>query len=476
MRLLKGLSGSIWSLVHWVIGQLQTVRGQEGTSPRARLIALITLVSLVMVVVFAAKLIYDHQRIYHLTIATGGEGSEYNTFGKALKKVIEAHQRKIRIELITKTHGSRQSMDWLDQKEVDLALAQNDSPAKGSVRSIALLFPEVLHLYVRSNAGIERVDQLRDRRIATLPEGSGTCSLLESLFEYYGLTMDVKKVQRVQPDKAHELFRDGEVDAVFHIIALGQTAKDYIGPSLEEGAKLLPIEQIDALKSLHPFLEPTTIPKGFYRGYPPQPETNVQTAAVRTVLLAHKQVDKSLVYEITRILHEHRNELVTENPLAAEIKPPDEPEKILFPLHPGAKAYYDREKPGFLVTYAEPLALFLSITVLCTSGMWHLRLRLQMRQKNHADKYNLEILNLLEQLREIENLHELQKVRQKLFDIFRRVLEDLDRDRISAESFQLFTFPWEVALGAMRHHEWTLMNLPPNTQASKEQSDTGLKQ
>jgi len=383
--------------------------------------------------------------------------------------VIEAHQRKIQIELVAKTDGSRQSVDWLNQKVVHLALAQNDTPAPASVQSIAMLFPEVLHLYVHNDPNIERVADLNDMRIATLPEKSGTYCFFEKLFvKHYGFRMD--KVQRVPPDKAHELFRDGEVDAVFHIIALGKTAKEQIGLSLKEGAKLLPIEQIDALKSLHPFLEPTTIPKGFYRAYPPQPEENVQTAAVRAVLLAHKEVDKSVVYEITRILHEHRNELVTENPLAAEIKPLAEPEKILFPLHPGAKAYYDREKPGFLVTYAESLAFFLSMTVLCTSGMWHLRLRLQQRQKNRANKYNLEILSLLEQLRKIENLHELQEVRQNLFDIFKRVLEDLDRDRISAESFQLFTFPWEVALGTIRHHEWMLINLPLKKDVSKEQS------
>ena len=469
MRVLKRLSGNVSSLVHWVVRQLRIVRGKEETSVHTRFIALITLASLVMVAVFAAKLIYDYQRVYHLTIATGGEGSEYNTIGKALKKVIEAHQRKIQIDLVAKTHGSRQSVDWLDQKEVDLALAQNDTPAPASVQSIALLFPEVLHLYARSSAGIERVADLNDIRIATLPNGSGTYCYFEKLFvEHCGFRMD--KVQCVEPNKAHKLFHDEEVDAVFHIIALGKTAKDYIGPSLKKGGKLLPIEQVDALVCSHPFLEPATIPKGFYRAYPPLPEKDVPTAAVYAVLLTHSEVDKNVVYEITRILHEHRNELVEKSPLAAEIKPPDEPEKILFPLHLGAKAYYNREKPGFLVTYADPLTLFFSIAVLSVSGMWHLRLRLEQQQKNRADKYNLEILNLVEQLRKIENPHELQRVRQKLFDIFKRVLEDLAQDRVSTESFQLFTFPWEMAIGAMRHREWILMNLPPKMEVSKEQS------
>ena len=114
--------------------------------------------------------------------------------------------------------------------------------------------------------------------------------------------------------------------------------------------------------------------------------------------------------------------------------------------------------------------------MLCASGMWHLRLRLLQLQKKRADKYNLEILNLVEQSRKIENPHELQDVRQKLFEIFRRVLVDLDNDRISADSFQLFTFPLEVALGSIRHQEWILMSLSPTINSANEQATKKLKE
>ena len=75
--------------------------------------------------------------------------------------------------------------------------------------------------------------------------------------------------------------------------------------------------------------------------------------------------------------------------------------------------------------------------------------------------YNLEILGLVKKIRSAENLQDLQGIRQKLFDIFGRVLEDLDEDRISTESFQLFAFPWDVAIGAIRHRELTLTSQSP---------------
>ncbi|KPK44392.1 MAG: hypothetical protein AMJ65_03160 [Phycisphaerae bacterium SG8_4] len=422
--------------------------------------ALVALLSLIAVVALAANLITDYARTDHLKIATGRQGSEYSAFGKALKDVIEKHHRKIRIELVTDTHGSRDSMERLKQNKVDLALAQNDTPGQGSVRSIALLFPELLQLYVRDEAAVHRVDQLRGKRIATLPEGSGTACSLENLLEHYKSTPDedFAEIVHADPNQAHTMFRDGQVDAVFHIIALGDIAKDYVGTSLRAGGRLLPIEQIEALRWAHPFLEPATIPKGFYRGYLPLPPTDIPTAAVRAVLLARKDMDGDIVYQITRTLYEHRNELITANCLAVHMSRPDKPEEMLFPLHAGARAYYNRDKPGILITYADLLTLSFSVTVLCVSGIWHLRLRLAQRRKDRADTYNLEILNLVDRVRKIEDPRELEEVRQGLFDIFRRVVEDVAHERVSTESFQLFAFPWEMAIGAIRHRELTLSN------------------
>ncbi|MHC4356681.1 MAG: TAXI family TRAP transporter solute-binding subunit, partial [Planctomycetota bacterium] len=227
MGVLKTVINSVWSAGKWVIEELRTFRGPGETSPYAKVIAFVALLSLIAVVAMAANLITDYARVEHLRIATGGQGSEYNEFGKALKTVIERHHRRIRIELVTDTQGSRDSMERLKSKKVDLALAQNDTPGQGSVRSIALLFPEVLHLYVREEAPIHRVDQLRGKRIATLPRGSGTACALENLFEHYKSTPDedFAEIEYCDPNQAHAKFGGGQVDAVFHIIALGDVAK-----------------------------------------------------------------------------------------------------------------------------------------------------------------------------------------------------------------------------------------------------------
>jgi hypothetical protein len=169
-----------------------------------------------------------------------------------------------------------------------------------------------------------------------------------------------------------------------------------------------------------------------------------------------------------RILSEARNELVKLHPQAAMIRPLESSEQLGLRLHPGAKAYYNQDQPSFIVQYAEPIGLLLSVSILCVSSIWQLRLWLQGRQKNRADMYNLEILSLIDEIHVIEDLEQLAVVRRHLFEIFQKVVVDLDKDRISPESFQSFTFPWEVAVTTIRHRETILMNLLPKQETVKE--------
>ena len=72
--------------------------------------------------------------------------------------------------------------------------------------------------------------------------------------------------------------------------------------------------------------------------------------------------------------------------------------------------------------------------------------------------YNLEILKLIEEVKQSQQLQDLEAIQDQLLKIFKQVVVDLDEDRISPESFQSFTFPFEVALSSIRHQELLLTN------------------
>ncbi|TAF55612.1 MAG: hypothetical protein EAZ60_12625 [Oscillatoriales cyanobacterium] len=132
---------------------------------------------------------------------------------------------------------------------------------------------------------------------------------------------------------------------------------------------------------------------------------------------------------------------------------------LALPLHEGAQAYYDREKPDFWVANSDFLGLSLSIVTLFVSWLWQLRSRFLEKQKNQADQFNLAILSLIQKIRQAKTLDEIDLLQEELFEIFKQVIVDLDEDRIDSDSFQSFTFTWETAIKIARDREKILREL-----------------
>jgi TRAP transporter TAXI family solute receptor len=418
----------------------------------------VVILSVITAIAFTVQWARHQNRVYELNIATGGDRGEYYAFAQALSNVVARHQPQIRIKVLA-SDGASQNLDWMEQGKAQLAIVQSNTPSKPSVRAVAYLFPEVFHLIARPDSGIQTIDDLRGKRIALMPQASGSYGLFWLLSQHYSLTGSDFTALTMQPSQAYEALRQGRVDALFRVIAIGNPAT---GTLLREShARLIPIDQVDALRLSLPYVESTTIPKGTYDGAIPIPSGDLPGAAVRAVLISRADVESDVVRAITQTLFEFRNEIVEIYPRAATIRLPESGENLGLPIHPGARAYYNQDKPNFLVEYADSLGLLLSVAVLLVSGVWQFRLWLDGRQKNRADMYNLEILELIEHMQAIDDVTQLESARDQLFEILRKVVVDLDKDRISPESFQSFTFPWEVAITTLRHREMVLLNLQP---------------
>jgi TRAP transporter TAXI family solute receptor len=416
----------------------------------------VVLLSFVAVAVFAVNWVLDRQRVYDLTIATASKEGEYYAFGQALANAVSRHHPNIRLT-VRETEGSLQNIALLNQNQAQLAIVQSDTPIQTPVQAVAYLFPEAFHLIAATNSGIQHVADLRGKRVALLPEGSGSYRLFWAISPHYGLTKTNFESIVLPADQAYEALRQGRVDALFRVIAAGNPS---VGQLLETvPARLVSIDQAAALQLSLPYLEPAQIAKGTYNGSAPIPPADLPVVAVRAVLVSRTGVNADVIQAVTQTLFEFRNEIVAQYPRAATVRLPESGENLGLPLHPGAKAYYNNDQPSFFVAYAESLGLLLSIGALLTSSFWQLRSRVLMRQKNRADRYNIKILELIAQVETAQSLEQLEQIRQQLFEIFSNVVVDLDTDRITPESFQSFIFPCEVAISAIRHREIKLLNL-----------------
>ncbi|MEG3926585.1 TAXI family TRAP transporter solute-binding subunit [Microcoleus sp. D3_18a_C4] len=416
----------------------------------------VALLSVVLIGVFGWDVYKDKQRVHELTLLTGSKTGYYYPFGQAIAEVVMQQNPRLRIKVV-ETQGGDENMRRIQANEAQLAIALNTTGAVPQARVIASLFKEVFHLIVSEQSGIESVSDLKGKHIALREQGSTSYSSFWLVSKHYGLKQSDFQFTTGSWAETTKLFASGEVDAMFRVQPLGSDALSDLLQNTR--GKLVPIDQAAAMKIKWPYLEDHLIPKGTYKAAPAVPDVDLPSVEVQATLLVRKDVDPVIVKEITRILFEHRRNLVAANSLAAMISQPSESGGLALPVHEGAQAYYDREKPDFFAANSDVIGLSFSFVTLFVSWLWQLRSRFLQKQKNRADKFNLIILNLIQRSRQAGSFEEIDRLQEELFEIFKQVMADLDEDRIDADSFHSFTFTWETALKIASDREKALRNL-----------------
>ncbi len=400
------------------------------------------------------KLFYDRTKTIELVIATGSPQGEYFAMGQTLAEVLPRYAPRLKVTVI-ETKGATENMSLVDRGEAHLAFVQSDTETKSNIRSIASMYIEAFHLVARPGAKINEFSDIKGKRILTPPEGSGAYNGFLELLRHYDIKMTEIKATQLTGKEANQALKEGKIDGLFRIVGSGN--RDMRNLLQESRGTLVPINQGAAIQIFYPQTEPIVIPKGTYSANPPMPADDLPTVGVRSLLVTSRQIDDQIINRITTILFEYRNELVRLNPRAATIDFPGFGKALGLPLHPGAQSYYDRDKPSFLQENAEPIALMITLATIVLSFFAQVRSQVANSQKNRADLYNLELVQLIEEAEVVDSLEELEQLRSRLLIIFRKVIEDLDKDRLSPESYQLFVFPWEVAINSLRHRETLLL-------------------
>jgi TRAP transporter TAXI family solute receptor len=401
-----------------------------------------------------------------VTIAAGPDEGEAYALATAIAEVAERHYPRLSVEVV-ETAGSGQNMRLLEEERVELATVQADARMGPSARMIAILYPDVFQLIVREDSGIERVADLVGKRIALPPQGGGQFSTFWFMAEHYDL--DPASLQAVPMTAASASWAliDGAVDATFRVRAAGNPA---ILALIEEvPTRLIPLGQAAAMQLKRPALQPGTIPRGSYRGFPALPESDLPTVAVQRLLIARGSLDNDVAVKLTRVLFERRRELMNLTSLAGFITPPNLGGGTYIPVHPGAQQFYDRDRPSFIQENAEPFALVVTLAALMISGLFQLGSR---RRKRRIDLYNKEVLDLGASLDRSTDLEEVRRCRERLFELAAGVVDDAEVGLISPDGFNFFWFTWSMVNGRVEKQASALeaSDLAASAPASEEGS------
>jgi TRAP transporter TAXI family solute receptor len=394
-----------------------------------------------------------------IRVAAGLKTGESYQLCQAINEVLKTHENNLEFQLI-ETRGSSENIEMLDRNEVQLATIQADVLARPSARIIAILYPDLYQLIVHENSTIYRVADLKNKKIALPPKEGGQYQSFRFLTQHYEIDKAFIPVD-LTSEAADSAFIRGEVDAIFRVRAPHDSLISHL---IRNGnGRLIEIDQAAAMKWKNPALDEGVIPEGAYHGALPLPPESIKTVAVQRLLIANNKLSTNIAEKITRILFEYRQELINKITLAGFIKQPDYHNQAFLPIHPGAQRYFDREKPSFFHENAELIALALSILLLIGSWTYELKRQLDRKQKNRADRFNLKIMKLLLKSQNYNEIAKLAKTRKKLLIMLHQVVQELDEDKITPETFQTFAFTWEAAITSIRHREWIITNSITNS-------------
>jgi TRAP-type uncharacterized transport system substrate-binding protein len=213
---------------------------------------------------------------------TGPAGSTFRSNAAKYKKHIEAHGVKVEI---VESQGSLDNLKRLidPRSGIDVGFVQgglHEGVDLSGLVSLGTMFPLPLLVFERMPESADRLTDLKGKRLAIGPEGSGTRALALTLLKDNRMEGTVTLSPAAGEDAAR-LMAAGEIDAAF---VMGDTATSETMKKLRAvpGVHVMNFRQADAYARVYEYLDKLTLPEGamdFAENHPGQTLHLVSTPA-----------------------------------------------------------------------------------------------------------------------------------------------------------------------------------------------------
>jgi uncharacterized protein len=285
----------------------------------------------------------------YINVGTAPVGGTFYTVGGAISEVVNNHRGDLPWRVNAEsTGGSMENIRLLTRGRMQFAMSnasityfavrgEGDWEEAHRATAVMTLFPNVAMFVTGADSGIERVADLKGRRVYIGPEGAGFEYFVNPILEAHGLTLSDIEPRYGSQQTAVDLLGDGAVAAAMLGGGVPTPAISQVAQSME--MRLIPYDEaaMESLIAQYAFFEPAVIPGGTYTGVDDDYHgLNVGSAH----LIAHADVDEQLVYDFVRLAYENREEIVQRHAAARAITPQNVVKQTGTPFHPGAIRYY----------------------------------------------------------------------------------------------------------------------------------------
>ncbi len=280
-------------------------------------------------------------------MATGGTSGTYYPLGGAMAQIIAKYVPNTNVTP-NATGASKENIRLVSSGDADIAIVQNDVldyASKGieifngekvsGLTVLATLYPEVCQVVVGADSGINSIADLKGKRVSVGDAGSGVEANAKQILEIYGLKFEDLNASRLSFKESASAFQDKQIDAFFVTSGVPNTAIQEV--SLQNKVKVLSLEadKLKALMEKYPYYTQFVIPKDVYKT-----EQDATTVAIKATLIVREKLSEAEVYNMTKALFEHLDELGNAHSKGKEMSLQSSVQGVSVKFHPGAEKYF----------------------------------------------------------------------------------------------------------------------------------------
>jgi TRAP-type uncharacterized transport system substrate-binding protein len=254
------------------------------------------LVSVLFIAFILIIIAYHFKAPGNLIMTTGFENGSYAIFGERYRQILA--RENIHLKLLPSS-GSVENLKRLNDKSyrVDAGFVQDgtSSPSEANdLVSLGAIGYSPLWVFYRSQETFNYLSELKGKRIAVGPEGSGVRKFTIDLLKLNNSTAPPTVLLDLSGAAANKALFAGTVDAVMIIGAEDNAlVKELL---YTPKVKLMSFGQAEAYTRLIPALSHVVLPQGILDVSKKMPSQDVHLLAVTTSLIVRKDLHPALVY------------------------------------------------------------------------------------------------------------------------------------------------------------------------------------
>jgi TRAP transporter TAXI family solute receptor len=239
-----------------------------------------------------------------ITIATGQRNQIYQAIGNSYRTILARSGVDVDVRL---TNGAVENLALLNDPHsgVTAGIVQggiSDGAQSPDLLSLGRINYQVYWLFYGAAETITDLRQLKGKRIALGPEGSGQRPLTEKILEASGVTDENTTLVGLSAQESVNAMNDGTIDAMFLPFAL----ESPILRSLLANPRARPMSftEAEALTRIFPYLVRLVLPRGVVDFERIVPSTDMILIAASNVVLVRKYIHPAIIDLLARAIME----------------------------------------------------------------------------------------------------------------------------------------------------------------------------